>query len=788
MDQKKSGRQPDIPSYLTPLFELHGVDTNSIMFFTNTDLTLSRVRSDTYVAVTEDKIYVLSGSVVLRGDEKSPVFMWKKAKERFEELEFEKFDRNDYSDFLYEEQVSGGVLIGIDGSGSARLLICSTNTQKENLTLLAEYLGGGRAHRHGEHEPHRGDGAGHGGRMSPPHDGDGKVSPKGPLYCPKCGKKYADPHRKTCLHCMDKGKVFRRVLTFVMKYKVQVISLVTCLILSSALGIFAPYISSGFYYDQVLNRAGRFYGQLIFVLSLIVGTKILSMIVTIINSLVTARMGAKIWYDLRKVIFESIERLSLKFFTDKQTGSLMTQVSRDSDIMFWLFANGIPYYLVSITQVIAIAVIMFIMSPKLALLYFITVPVIFIIMKRLFSSMGKYHGKRYTGARKLNSVLSDTISGMRVVKAFSKEQEGSDRFKVVNDASARAGKEATFYSERKFPIVDILMVVGQLTVMGVGGWMVVSGEITYGMLITFTAYIAMIYSPMSQFVRMSYQATDAINAMGRLVEIMDANPDVEEPENPVPKDRLCGDIEIDHVDFGYDKSRMILKDISFTVPHGTILGIVGHTGAGKSTIANLILRMYDVDRGEIRLDGEPIRELPIKALRDSIAIVSQETYLFVGTILENIRYARADATLDEVLMAAKISGAHDFIMKLPDAYSTLIGFGGQQLSGGEKQRLSIARAILRDPSILILDEATAAMDTQTERKIQSALEILVRGKTTIMIAHRLSTLRNADKLIVLKDGEVCESGTHDELIRAKGEYFKLYSLQLAALKNVGVEA
>lgn len=279
---------------------------------------------------------------------------------------------------------------------------------------------------------------------------------------------------------------------------------------------------------------------------------------------------------------------------------------------------------------------------------------------------------------------------------------------------------------------------------------------------------------------------DCSNSLQRLFEIMDSQPEVCEAENPVRCDMFQGDVRFDNVSFSYIKNHKVIDNVSFSVEAGRTLGIVGHTGAGKSTLANLLIRLYDPESGTVTIDGTDIKKLAFADLYRNIAIVSQETYLFMGTILENIRYARSDASYDEVIAAARAAGAHDFIVKLPDAYDTKIGFGYKDLSGGERQRLSIARAILRNPKILILDEATAAMDTETERKIQSALTELVKGKTTIMIAHRLSTLRDADSLIVIENGKVAESGTHDELMARDGVYHKLYSLQIEALKNAGI--
>ncbi len=605
--------------------------------------------------------------------------------------------------------------------------------------------------------------------------------------CPKCGKPYPDQMRKVCPKCIDRAGVLKRIWLFMKKYKLSIFAILFAMVLSSALSILAPYISSGFFFDSVLTVGGKFYGQVLKVIFILVATRILSLLVNMINEVTTATVVPKIIYDLEKVIFTSIERLSLSFFTNRQTGALMNQVNGDANTLYWFFVDLFPYMLINLVQTITVAILMFAINWQLALIAVMMAPFVLLFTKMLMDRMNKLHSKNYSNNRSLSGVLTDALNGVRVVKAFAREDEEKRRFAVRNIAASQSDQAVGISYTTLFRIVAFLFTIASTLILGIGGWMVIEGEITYGILITFTAYASMLYSPLSSFVNMIGQIANASNAMQRLMEIMDAEPEVKESENAISLEKLRGDISFRDVEFGYDKNRKIIDNISFDINAGETVGIVGHTGAGKSTVANLLIRLYDANSGDIIIDGHNVRELSFETLRRNIAIVSQETYLFHGTIYENIAYAKPDATREEVIRAARVSGAHDFICKLPDGYSTKIGWGYKDLSGGEKQRVSIARALLRDPSVLILDEATSAMDTRTERAIQAALEKLSEGRTTIMIAHRLSTLRGADKLMVLENGRIPEEGTHDKLIRQKGIYYKLYMLQYEALKNAGIE-
>jgi ATP-binding cassette subfamily B protein len=360
------------------------------------------------------------------------------------------------------------------------------------------------------------------------------------------------------------------------------------------------------------------------------------------------------------------------------------------------------------------------------------------------------------------------------------------RFARSNERVRDAEMQIVRYHNMYSVVHSLACRVPVLLVWSVGAALILgsSGEFVYGELMTFVNYLSMMQGPMEFFCHIFRWWTNSMNSAQRVFEIIDSQPEVSERHDAEDVE-LRGNISLEHVSFGYDAHKMILKDVHFEVKEGEMLGIVGHSGAGKSTLVNLISRLYDVNEGRILMEGRDIRDISMKSLRGAVAMVSQETFIFMGTIAENIAYAREDATREEIVQAAMAAGAHSFICRLPDGYDTVIGTGGRSLSGGERQRLSIARAILADPKILVLDEATASVDTETERTIQAALDRLAKGRTTISIAHRLSTLRNADRLIVLKDGCIVESGTHKELTELRGEYFKLMQLQAKALAMRG---
>lgn len=577
-------------------------------------------------------------------------------------------------------------------------------------------------------------------------------------------------------------KLFLRVLSYVPRYKKHLIGMITIIIMATLINLVPPYLSGTVLYDDVLNPEGRFAGEIVPLVSVLILISALSVLLGILQGRIGAEMSGNIIFDIKTEVFTAMQKLGMSFFSSKRTGNLLNRINSDAlDIQYFL-NDGLPNFIINAATICAIGLFLFIVNPLLSVAVIIPVPVIALIIKksaRIFKKL-KWHSWRRSST--MNSVINDTLLGVRVVKAFGKESSEVERFKNASRLLCENKVREGVASAKVFPMLSWIMSLGGLIVWGLGGGQVINGKLTFGELMSFVGYLSLLYSPVNFMVKTFDWWTNCMNSAQRIFEVVDRKTDVPETLNPINIENMQGRVELKNVTFSYEPNRTVLKNVSFSVEKGEMIGLVGHSGAGKSTITNIITRLYDVNDGEVLIDGINVKDISYQSLRSNIGMVLQDTFLFSGSIAENIAYGRPDATIEEIVDAAKKAYAHDFITALPDGYDTLLGKGGADLSGGEKQRISIARAILMNPAILIFDEATSSLDTKTEQQIQQAMEFLIKGRTTIAIAHRFSTLKNADRLIVVENGCVVESGTHEELFNKQdGVYSRMAHMQLQAL-------
>ncbi|MDR1600036.1 MAG: ABC transporter ATP-binding protein/permease [Oscillospiraceae bacterium] len=749
------------PEYMEDAFLAQGVGADGILFAIHTDMDEDGARADTYTALTRDALLVLTGEeAVARMDGARRIVA------RFNARSMRTVPLEDIRELTNDRLVATGQLCAVGHDGSVRsLLLYSVGFlgDAEKLAQAVKNLKAG---------------------LPPLQD----VSVDTDRFCPKCGQRYPESGRVHCPKCADQRSITLRLMGFFKLYQRRVLTVLAVMILGSAVSIAAPQIGSRMLFDEVLTPGGSYFGMALAFVALIFLVRAVNTGLNMLYGYALARTVPWIVYDLKMRIFEAMQRLSVGFYTSKRTGALMNRVNRDANNIYWFFVDGFPYLIVNGLTFIGVLTLMCVMSVKLSIVVMIVLPMSVVFFRILWGFFKRFHHKNFVYGAQLNSMLSDSINGQRVIKAFAREDAEAQRFARVGGKQAGVDVKMNNAAFTAFPLIYLFMFMGQIVVTMVGGVMVVNGELTLGSFLTFIAYLQMLYGPLEFMSWVSNWWARCVDSAQRVFEIIDAKSDITEPERPAAVSGMRGDIIVRGARFEYDPATPVLKGLDITVESGKMLGIVGKTGAGKSTLANLIARLYDVSEGEITIDGVNVKDWPLASLRGGIGIVSQDIYLFIGSIADNIRYANPGAGMEDVIRAAKAAAAHEFIMKLPDGYETRVGAGGQDLSGGEKQRLSIARTILQNPRILILDEATAAMDTETEAAIQASLAALSKNRTTIAIAHRLSTLRDADSLAVIEDGKVIETGTHRELMTKMGAYFKLYKLQMEGLKVINMDA
>ena len=602
--------------------------------------------------------------------------------------------------------------------------------------------------------------------------------------CLECERFLFDPSVKVCPNCIQRGKLLGRLLGLARPYWGKMTLIVLLLLCGVLVDLLPPYLTRVLI-DDVL-RAGANQALLIWLVGGLLGLQVVRVLVTVVTNWLTINVSTRFTSGIRDQLFAHLKKLPIDYFDKNQTGRLMTRINQDTGELQGLVSQMTKFAL-NIMLVIGIGTVLFAMAPSLGL--YVLIPTPFVIVAAFFYyRYMRPHFRRFWIARwRLNAMLNTFLAGIRVVKAFAQEGQEEARYQNRNGDLLRSRLQVDQAWSRFFPLVSFAFGAGGLIIWYAGGEAVLADKITLGTLMAFLSYLGMFYGPLSNLTHISQTLNRFLTISQRTFEMLDEEPQ-KDVSNPVRKPRIRGRIEFDHVTFGYDPYCPVIRDVSFVVEPGQMIGVVGHSGAGKTTLANLVCRFYDVTRGAIRIDGVDIRELSTEEIRKQIGMVLQTPFLFRGTLAENIAYGDPGATRQEIIRATKAANAHGFITCLPEGYDTIVGEGGTGLSGGERQRISIARAIIHNPRILILDEATSSVDTKTERQIQEALDQLVKGRTTIAIAHRLSTLYNSNRILVLSRGKLEEQGAPKQLIDNKGAFYHLVQMQTQLARLDGAVA
>jgi len=616
--------------------------------------------------------------------------------------------------------------------------------------------------------------------------------PEDEKVCEKCGR-ILPPWSSNCPACVPRGQILRRLLTYLKPYWYVAASALLVSFGSSGLELIPPVLMRRLI-DDVINvhttpmpPAVQRVAMLTQLLVLLVLVRIGGTLLTIAHGNIMIWLGGRITFDVRSHLYSAMQHLALKFFDKKETGGLMSRVTRDSDYIQHMVAEGAEVLVRDGLLVVGIATMLFVTDWRLALWVMIPAPLIAFATTFFWRRVHRMYHRLWHRWSKLFSRINEAISGVRVVKAFAQEDREVDSVNERAYDLFRAGVRTERVWAIYFPIIGLTIAATQLLIWWIGGQRIIGDSgFKLGQLMQFFFYVSMFYGPLQSLTRLNDWMQRAFTAAERVFEVIDTEPEEYEKADAVSVPQVKGHVKIEDVTFGYDKAVPVLQHISLDVAQGEMIGLVGHSGAGKSTLINLICRFYDADDGTIEIDGTDIRNIRLTDLRSQIGAVLQEPFLFNGSIADNIAYGKPKATPEEVIRAARAANAHEFVIRMPDGYDTVVGERGARLSGGERQRISIARAILHNPAILILDEATASVDTETEQQIQEAIGRLITGRTTFAIAHRLSTLRNAHRLLVLEHGKTAELGTHDELLEKRGTYHKLVELQrqVSAVKVV----
>ncbi len=600
------------------------------------------------------------------------------------------------------------------------------------------------------------------------------VSKEYEKYCEKCGRTL--PGTSKCPYCEGHGDVLKKFMALCGEFIGKFLLISLLMVVVSGINLLTPAIQKHFIDNSLASGTGTVHDLLIFI-GVTLALLLIRIGAEVIRYWNCVKLGASISMSIRRKLYQKIQALSMSYINSKKPGELMNRVSGDSRTVRNFMEEVFGDMFATLLTMIVSLVMMLIISWKMTLLSLVFVIFVFVIIRKFWNFTRTIFRRQWLKMDEVASSLQDVISGIRIVKSFGQEERESKKFREKANAFAAVQERNEKFWALFYPCLTFLLGVGTYIAVYFGGIRVLEGEMTVGELVQFVTYSGYLYGPLSWMTYLPRALMQLVTSLNRIYDIMGEEPALSDKEDS-KEFAIKGTFDFENVAFGYQTYEPVLENINFHVDAGEMIGLVGASGTGKSTMINLIMRLYDVDQGKISIDGCDIKDIKMECLHSQIGVVLQETFLFSGSILANIRFAKQDATLEEVIRAAKAANAHDFICKTPDGYNTYVGEHGYNLSGGERQRIAIARAILNNPRILILDEATSALDTESEFLIQQALERLVKGRTTFAIAHRLSTLRNADRLIVIDKHNIAEIGTHNELLEKKGIYYGLVNAQL----------
>jgi len=603
--------------------------------------------------------------------------------------------------------------------------------------------------------------------------------------CEKCGRPLVEGV-KECLFCFNKMSVIKRALSMLKPYSKQIIMAQVFLVVSSVMYLLVPLFNRLLIDNHLEPQIGT-WAQVIILAGATLLARALGEILFIVNARVFNKATIQYANDLRVQTYEKVQKISMNSLAKRTPGDMIRRIMEDTNTIREFLTDGGRWAIEQMITFVIVLVILLVTNWRLTILVFLPVPLVALAMSRFWRLIGIRYERQWRKNSKCQSILHDIIKGIRTVKSFGNEELEIKKFSNATKELAVVSSDNESLWARLFPLLIFFTGIGEFLVLYFGGAAILKEELSLGVLVQFTMYIGYIYAPLRWLVSFPRWLADALTSMIKVFEILDEEPDIAETDDSkrVP---ISGSVHFEGVSFGYKSYEPVLKNVDIDIQPGEMIGIVGRSGVGKSTMINLMMRLYDPNMGSVTINGTDLRDISPKHLHENIGVVFQDSFLFAGTIYDNIIYAKPDASLEEVIAAAKAANAHDFIMQTADGYNTVIGESGHSISGGERQRLSIARAIIKNPDILILDEATSSLDVETESAIQESLNRLVQGRTTIAIAHRLSTLRNADRLVVLDKGKVAEVGTHKELLKQKGIYYKLVMAQRQSSKRETAEA